>query len=79
MLQGIHEIASRLTDPHTRAEEAVRIAREAGAEALFILLYDAAIGALISAPGFPQTLPGGPLWRAFLKAVSYTHLTLPTN
>ena len=32
-----------------------------------ILLYDEGISALTPAPGFPQTLPGGPLWRAFLK------------
>ena len=47
--------------------EASRIAAEAGAEAFLILLYDAEISALRPAPGFPQTLPGGPLWRAFLK------------
>ena len=67
MLPDIHELASRLTVPQTRADEAARIAREAGAETFLILLYDAPVGALIPAPGFPQTLPGGPLWRAFLK------------
>jgi signal transduction histidine kinase/CheY-like chemotaxis protein len=63
----MHELASRLAQPRTRAEEAAHIAREAGAEAFLILLYDTEINALIPAPGFPQTLPGGPLWRAFLK------------
>lgn len=67
MLRDIHEVASRLVRPETRASEAARIAREAGAEAFLIFLHDADIGALTPAPGFPQTLPGGPLWRAFLK------------
>ena len=67
MLRDVHELASRLAHPRTRAKEAARIACEAGAEAFFILLYDSEIDALTPAPGFPQTLPGGPLWRAFLK------------
>jgi signal transduction histidine kinase len=67
VLPDIHEIANRLARPETRSEEAACIAREAGAKAFFIFLHDAAIDALMPAPGFPQTLPGGPLWRAFLK------------
>jgi len=63
----IHEIASRLAAPASRASEANRIAEEIGAEAFLVLLHDRAIGALTPAPGFPQTLPGGPAWRAFLK------------
>jgi signal transduction histidine kinase/CheY-like chemotaxis protein len=77
----IHELANRLARRETRAKQASRIAHEVGAEALFILLHDPEIGALISAPGFPQTLPGGPLWRAFLKkqpaAGSTSTLQLP--
>jgi len=64
---NIHELVSRLAEPASRASEAVNIAAEVGAEALLILLHDEAIGALTPAPGFPQTLPGGPTWRAFLK------------
>lgn len=67
MLGDIHELASRLARPETRAEQAARIACEVGAEAFLILLRDTEIGVLTPAPGFPQTLPGGPLWRAFLK------------
>ena len=67
MTPSIHEIASRLAAPTSRAAEAARIAAELGAEAFLILLHDPAIGALTPAPGFPQTLPGGPSWRAFLK------------
>ncbi len=68
MLQDVHELASRLASPHTRATEAASIAGEHGAEAFLIFLHDAEVGALTPAPGFPQTLPGGPLWRSFLKS-----------
>jgi signal transduction histidine kinase len=67
VLRDIHEVASLLARPETRAQEAARIAREHGAEAFLVFLHDPEIGALTVAPGFPQTLPGGPLWRAFLK------------
>ena len=67
MTPGIHDIVSRLAAPASRAAEAARIAAEVGAEAFLVLLHDQAIDALTPAPGFPQTLPGGPAWRAFLK------------
>lgn len=67
MTPGIHEIASRLAAPESRGVEAARIAKELGAEALIVLLYDQTIDAFMPAPGFQQTLPGGPAWRAFLK------------
>ena len=67
MLHNIHEIASRLARPETRAQEAARIACEHGAEAFFVFLHDPEISVLTVAPGFPQTLPGGPSWRGFLK------------
>jgi signal transduction histidine kinase len=63
----IHELVNRLASPALRAAESARIAEELGAEAFLVLLYDEAIGALTPAPGFPQTVPGGPAWRAFLK------------
>jgi signal transduction histidine kinase len=67
VLHDIHDLAGRLARPETRAEEAARIAGEHGAEAFLVFLHDPEIGALTAAPGFPQTVPGGPLWRAFLK------------
>lgn len=68
MTSSVHELVSRLAPPASRALEASRIAKEIGAEALLVFLHDQAIDALTPAPGFPQTLPGGPAWRAFLKA-----------
>lgn len=67
VFSNIHEIANRLALPETRAEQAAQIAREAGGEAFLIFLHDVEIGALLPAPGFPKTLPGGPSWRAFLN------------
>jgi len=80
MPPSIHELVSRLAAPASRASEAAKIAAELGAEALLVLLHDEAIGALTPAPGFPQTLPGGPAWRAFLKSrhsVGATETELP--
>ena len=67
MSPSIHQVLSRLAAPASRASEARRIAREIGVEAFLVLIHDHLIDALTPAPGFPQTLPGGPAWRAFLK------------
>lgn len=64
---SVHEIVHRLAIPASRAQEAAQIAVELGAEAFLVLLYDKDVHALIPAPGFPQSLPGGPAWRAFLR------------
>jgi signal transduction histidine kinase len=37
-----------------------------GAEALLVFIRDDEVGLLLPAPGFPQTLPDGKAWRAFL-------------
>ncbi|MFU0507640.1 hybrid sensor histidine kinase/response regulator [Pseudaminobacter sp. NGMCC 1.201702] len=42
-----------------------------GADDLLILVRDPDSGALLPAPGFPRTLPGGPTWRAFLSACAH--------
>ncbi|MDB5453121.1 MAG: hypothetical protein JWO33_1699 [Caulobacteraceae bacterium] len=61
-------LVNRLADRDGRREAAARLAAEAGAEALLVLLRDPEVDALRPAPGFDQTLPGGPSWRAFLAA-----------
>ena len=83
MVLDIHQLVSRLASPSSRGAEAAQIAAEIGAEAFFVLLYDGAISAWTPAPGFPQTLPGGPSWRAFLReahapGVLETELPFPT-
>lgn len=80
MTPNIHELVNRLAAPTSRALEATKIAAEVGVEALLILLYDETVDALIPAPGFPQTLPGGPAWRVFLKgkhSVGLMEMVLP--
>jgi PAS domain S-box-containing protein len=57
---------SALASPALRAEGSARLARALGAEAMFAFVFDVEAASLVPAPGFPQTLPGGPSWDAFL-------------
>ncbi|MBM0207222.1 response regulator [Micromonospora sp. STR1s_5] len=59
-------LSNALANPECRRENADALARHLGARALLILIPDREVGALRPAPGFPQTLPGGPTWRALL-------------
>jgi signal transduction histidine kinase len=78
----VHIFANRLASRVSRAQAAERIAAELGHDAFLVLLHDPGINALRPAPGFPQTLPGGPAWRAFLRSLppqgaSTTELPFP--
>ena len=42
------------------------LAQALGAEDLIVFIRDEEVDALLPAPGFPQTLPDSPAWRAFL-------------
>ena len=55
-----------LVHPEQRSHAAEELAAEVGAESFIILIPDPEMGVLRPAPGFPQTLPGGATWRAFL-------------
>ena len=57
-----------LIEPGTRAANARELAHALGAEDLLIFVADVEVGALLPAPGFPQTLPHGRQWRKFLEA-----------
>lgn len=57
---------ARLVEPAQRREAARQLARQLGAEELIVFIPDAEMGVLLPAPGFPQTLPRGRQWRAFL-------------
>jgi signal transduction histidine kinase len=59
-------LVNALADPHRRLTGATELARHWGADALLVLVRDHELGVLRPAPGFPQTLPGGPSWRTFL-------------
>lgn len=58
---------SALADPSNRRESAQQLATSLGAATLLILVQDRAVDAYLPAPGFSQTLPGGPSWRVFLE------------
>ncbi len=60
------QLAARLANPAERAASAQALASSFGAQSLLIFLRDTEVGALLTAPGFPQTLPNGRRWQAFL-------------
>ncbi|GAC1431215.1 MAG: hypothetical protein NVSMB65_04710 [Chloroflexota bacterium] len=65
-------LVAALADPARRAAAASLLARDLGGEDLIVFIEDAEIGVLLPAPGFPQTLPHGQIWRAFLAACTAT-------
>ncbi|MDQ3519742.1 MAG: ATP-binding protein [Gemmatimonadota bacterium] len=60
------DLAARLANPAERTVTAQALASAFGAQSLLIFLRDPEVGALLTAPGFPQSLPGRKLWRDFL-------------
>jgi signal transduction histidine kinase/ActR/RegA family two-component response regulator len=54
--------------PSRRREAALALAQHAGAEQLILFTSDPELDVLLPAPGFPQTLPEGRVWRRFLRA-----------
>jgi signal transduction histidine kinase len=60
------QVAARMAAPETRAEAARDLAALLGGDDLIVFLRNPEVGAMLPAPGFPQTLPNGKLWRAFL-------------
>jgi signal transduction histidine kinase/ActR/RegA family two-component response regulator len=63
----LESLIGDLADRKHRAEAATRLAQHLGACSLIVLLPDPIIGAVRPAPGFPQTLPGGPSWHDLLR------------
>lgn len=59
-------LAAQIAAPETRAAASAKVAAALGAEELLIFIRDPEVDALLSAPGYAQTLPNGRLWRAFL-------------
>lgn len=59
-------LLSALADRGSRSSEAAALAKRLGALDLLVLLPDPELGALRPAPGFRQTLPGGPTWAELL-------------
>jgi signal transduction histidine kinase len=61
------ELINALAEPACRSEAAAALARYWDVDAILVLVKDDETGALFPAPGFPQTLPGGPTWRSFFR------------
>lgn len=67
MTHDLLTLFSRLSEAEGRLDAARALARRLGGEDLLIFVLDREVGALLPAPGFPQTLPRGRAWRAFLE------------
>ncbi len=67
-ISDLIEIAARLTAPSGREAAAQALGRRLGGTAVIVFVRDAEVNALLSAPGFRQTLPDGRRWRRFLAA-----------
>lgn len=60
------DLLIQLGAPEHRLEAARALARRMGVDHLLLLVRDPDVGALLPAPGFPQTLDSGPAWRSFV-------------
>jgi signal transduction histidine kinase len=65
--QALEHLAG-LADPTRRRQAGQALAVLLGADDLIVFVRDPEVDALLAAPGFPQTLPGGRTWRTFLEA-----------
>jgi signal transduction histidine kinase len=66
LLQGVVQLVTA----DDRPAAARRLARALGCDDMLIFVIDEALGVPLPAPGFPQTLPNGRAWQAFLKECS---------
>jgi len=64
LLHGLQAMAR----PESRAVSARAFGREIGADDLIVFVGDSDIGQSLPAPGFPQTLREGRLWRVLIDA-----------
>ena len=60
------DIVVALSAPEQRAGAAEALAQRLGVERLLLFVRDPVLAVLIPAPGFPQTIHGGPRWRDFV-------------
>ena len=67
MHSEMRNVLASLAEPATRLEGARALARMLGSDDMIIFVPDAQLGTLLPAFGFPQTLPGGRIWRSFIE------------
>jgi signal transduction histidine kinase len=65
--RSLRDLVQRLAAPAQRAEAAQALAHGLGAQRVFLYVKDAALEAMLPAPGMPKTVLGGPRWRQFLR------------
>ncbi len=65
-------LINELACPGRRPEAMAALARHWHVDAVLILIRDHELGVLRPAPGWRQTLPGGPTWRALLGRCTAT-------
>jgi signal transduction histidine kinase/ActR/RegA family two-component response regulator len=63
----LRELLLPLAASATRVAAAQALARELGAQGVLLYVRDPELEVMLPAAGMPKTLPGGPLWRAFLR------------
>lgn len=56
----------RMARPDARADASSALAQLLGVDVVLFFIHDVEVGRVLPAPGFPQTLPGGPGWRELL-------------
>jgi signal transduction histidine kinase len=61
------KLIAGLSDRENRFRAAINLAGYFGCRYLFVFIIDQEIGILLPAPGFPQTLPDGRAWQAFIN------------
>ncbi|MDB5132686.1 MAG: chemotaxis protein [Mucilaginibacter sp.] len=61
------KLIAGLSDRENRFQAAINLAGYFGCRYLFVFIIDQEIGILLPAPGFPQTLPDGRAWQAFIN------------
>ncbi len=66
-LSALSALISRFAEPADRVDAAADLARHLGVERVLGFGRDPELGVLLPAAGFPQTVAGGPAWRALLK------------
>jgi signal transduction histidine kinase/CheY-like chemotaxis protein len=66
-LGPLSPLLARFAEPADRIGAAAELAQRLGVDEVLVLVRDPELGVLVPAPGFAQTLEGGPSWRAFLK------------
>lgn len=62
------DLIVRVGVPEGRADSAALLARQLDAEELLLFVRDRELDVLLPARGFPQTVRGGPKWRAFFAS-----------